>query len=969
MSYTGSVELISGITPKNGRGFPLVNAPDVYVDETHRLPDALSDLHEDINDKVSGLRSDLSDVGNEIADLRSDLSDVGNEIADLRGDLSDVGDEVADLRGDLSHLENDGTSRLNPSIFGHGGLNLNTGGKINGYDYRVVSIKNIVYGRNITLTPVTGFRFYFLCMSGDSPIASDLNGWKTESLSVPSNQAFRVLIAKEAATEDTTIIADIKEFVDSIIVSTFIKEIDARIETVETNLNNIRPVVNTLTPRVESLESIKTYLIEPFDSSHNYEVGDFVSNNGKVYTYTRIKPAGTSWQSAYVCEVTKFTELYRNLLKLNYSKKVYILSGHITHASANNYRNIPQLSDATPGKLCMFCMIGDDATFPSGYRVLSNSGSVYPVAGSNLLNVNQTYIVPLQSAYTTTSFGPYLNANDTAQSVDGEFTFIFAYDVEDTPNGALIERITTDKLSNLMYGPSITSVFNLASGNRDARTLNPQSIKTYAGKSIKFLVESNDDTLSFRVFTSDNIPISEEGNNEYSPNRVYTVKLNSAIANTASTIIGPYFTNTFEKDQLIRFTIWYDIPDDQDLSKYVQKNSSLKGKTLWSIWDSLGENTWQGYFVNNTGCTFFSNLNTSSSKPISKGGTSTNPATDDGGQQRAINLVSLKNDHDIDVIIIENINDIEAVQNNQVGAITDEPFMRSQKITIDAGTESYADTVAYINSNLGTVLAEVSNDKRLPGTVIGFTYSKPGAICGSRVVFTGTTTVEGDITLTWQGTPYAVHATVGMTADEIAEEFSKYSFGSGTTDRYIGNGAIIITYYTETSYRVGFNAGGTGITATVTDSEGRSEVDRFFYGLASEWTDTTKWASSCSLYSQYKGLIEYLLRNLPNADIFWCIPFAIAMNFSDNTYKRSDGTWNIDKINSEYPRARITKQLFEAQRNVCDMYGIPILDVEKEAGVNYANIETYYNSSNVHPKAIGYKKYADVMTRLIGQLV
>lgn len=88
MSYTGSVELISGITPKNGQGFPLVKAQDVYVDDTHRLPDALSDIHEDIDDKVSELRGNLSD---EVADLRGDLSDVGNEVADLRDDLNDVG--------------------------------------------------------------------------------------------------------------------------------------------------------------------------------------------------------------------------------------------------------------------------------------------------------------------------------------------------------------------------------------------------------------------------------------------------------------------------------------------------------------------------------------------------------------------------------------------------------------------------------------------------------------------------------------------------------------------------------------------------------------------------------------------------------------------------------------------------------------------------------------------------------------
>lgn len=47
MAYNGSVELISGLKPKNGGTFPLVNAPDVQVDEDGtRLPAALSKITE-----------------------------------------------------------------------------------------------------------------------------------------------------------------------------------------------------------------------------------------------------------------------------------------------------------------------------------------------------------------------------------------------------------------------------------------------------------------------------------------------------------------------------------------------------------------------------------------------------------------------------------------------------------------------------------------------------------------------------------------------------------------------------------------------------------------------------------------------------------------------------------------------------------------------------------------------------------
>lgn len=47
MAYNGSVELISGLTQKNGGDFPLVNAPDVQVSEDGtRLPAVLAKITE-----------------------------------------------------------------------------------------------------------------------------------------------------------------------------------------------------------------------------------------------------------------------------------------------------------------------------------------------------------------------------------------------------------------------------------------------------------------------------------------------------------------------------------------------------------------------------------------------------------------------------------------------------------------------------------------------------------------------------------------------------------------------------------------------------------------------------------------------------------------------------------------------------------------------------------------------------------
>lgn len=47
MAYNGSIELISGLKTKNNGDFPLVNAPDVQVDDDGtRLPEMLAKITE-----------------------------------------------------------------------------------------------------------------------------------------------------------------------------------------------------------------------------------------------------------------------------------------------------------------------------------------------------------------------------------------------------------------------------------------------------------------------------------------------------------------------------------------------------------------------------------------------------------------------------------------------------------------------------------------------------------------------------------------------------------------------------------------------------------------------------------------------------------------------------------------------------------------------------------------------------------
>lgn len=394
--------------------------------------------------------------------------------------------------------------------------------------------------------------------------------------------------------------------------------------------------------------------------------------------------------------------------------------------------------------------------------------------------------------------------------------------------------------------------------------------------------------------------------------------------------------------------------------------SILSGKSLWTLWDSLGHNTWQEYFKALSGMLWDAELNIKSDKPISMGGTSSLPQVDDGTQARAINLVSYKDNKNIDVVLIENVNDKNYL--NIKGEITDKPFMRSQKLVFNTGSSfnSWSEANDYVNQNLTTIINSFDSGKRKLGTILAVPYSSNTEVWGSKITFLTTATTEGDITINWAGRNYNVHVTPSMSKIDIINECLKYSYGSGTTDMYNGDGqSMNITYYMASSYRVIFNGNNTGVTASVSDVGGSGYCHRFFFGdNVSQWTDTSYWKETCSLMSTYKGLIEYLKNELPKALIYFVMPFSVNVDFSSSEFKNSDGSWSIEKFKKSEVYSK-QKELYDIQKEVCNYYDIPYLDITSTSGMSICNIETFFRTNDVHPNEDGYRRYAETIFNYI----
>lgn len=409
----------------------------------------------------------------------------------------------------------------------------------------------------------------------------------------------------------------------------------------------------------------------------------------------------------------------------------------------------------------------------------------------------------------------------------------------------------------------------------------------------------------------------------------------------------------------------------------------LIGKTLWTIGDSLFENTWQEKFVELTGCTFYPNLNTGREFPLSVGGTTSMPEADDGTQARCLNLKKYKNTYPIDYIFIENVNDNTFLPDRQggsdifVGTINDAPIMRSQKIVLTPPTPvtTNAEARAWITNNWTTIISDIPIAQKKRGTILSIPITPAsGTVNGSKIAFNGTISNAGTLTMNIAGIDetisVSVEATVGMTIQQVIDNFLRYSYGVGVVDIDNGDGSMTIFSNISSTVRItSFDGASTGLSATITDTVGVSNYGFMFIKgyTAQEFDDIDNWDSSygVTLYGLYKGILEYLMTEFPTAKIYWVFPYSVNPgSFSSNQYKNADGTWSQDKFKQAYGYYNRPK-LYAIQKEVCEFYDVPYLDIFNKCGISINNIEEYFYQNNVHPKQSGYDRWAVVMANMI----
>ncbi len=389
---------------------------------------------------------------------------------------------------------------------------------------------------------------------------------------------------------------------------------------------------------------------------------------------------------------------------------------------------------------------------------------------------------------------------------------------------------------------------------------------------------------------------------------------------------------------------------------------------FWTLFDSFGsDGQWQYEFAQSAGWNY--HPGNDPMHPVSAGGTSTMAHDTAGSLVRAQNLVNYYRDEEVDVIFFENVNDIHActAQSKPAGSIHDAPWMPKESLTIHPLFDSYESAQRWAQDSLITAIKAVESTQRERVNTLLIPYSTPEG-SGMRMTFLTTATQEGNCIIRVADKSYGVHVTPEMSIQEIIDKVTEWQFGAGWVDIDNGDGSVTFSFWTTTEETVAFDDNGTGITVSVSPAAQSSTLIYYYkQNDASHWEERSQWTSNISLYSTYKGLFGYLKEQLPDAQVFLFIPTYYYLDFSDQSLRNADGTFNAEAV-QKLEVMQKWQHLKEFWLEVCEACGIEILDIESRCGIRLDNVENYYYSNNVHPKPAGYSQWVSTLLELLQEM-
>ena len=417
------------------------------------------------------------------------------------------------------------------------------------------------------------------------------------------------------------------------------------------------------------------------------------------------------------------------------------------------------------------------------------------------------------------------------------------------------------------------------------------------------------------------------------------------------------------------------------------KKSLFYGKTFATLGDSLSTaGAWQEKLCELTGMHFDKEMNTDREHPVSYGGTN---STDSfcNTMERARNLVEYwvnQREKNIDVLFIENVNDTNKaygyVMTLETSSINADSFFEAQSIILkDQVFGSKSEALEFVKSNIRTIVPEP-----VIGTVIYAIY-KDTSKKGYKITVNSAATKSGQIILNVGGQQFGINVEAGDSENAIAKKIEEYYYPDYID--VLEDNSVIFSSINNVNVQVKIVSNSSDASLSLTNTDyvniydyifNLSKDEDGFYNSAN-WTDNFRFLS---IRSCYKGLLSYLIKNLPHTKIYWLMPTCFGVDFVNKEYVYANGEWDYSKYYkspepwnaenaSDYNTMHNGSQggryraLVEIQKEICNLFGIEYIDLNQKGSINLDNAEQYYYSNNVHPKNIGYEKWGEDIFRII----
>jgi len=140
-------------------------------------------------------------------------------ISSLSDEIDDIGSDVTDLKSAITNLSGAGILKFDPSKFVNGDFN-NSGAIITTYKYRVANPTLMTFSYPTKIAIADGYAIYVFYYDNGVFDYRDAN--ILGEYTIPANKQFRIFI--RANPEDTSIIADINQFVSALSIETVVSD-------------------------------------------------------------------------------------------------------------------------------------------------------------------------------------------------------------------------------------------------------------------------------------------------------------------------------------------------------------------------------------------------------------------------------------------------------------------------------------------------------------------------------------------------------------------------------------------------------------------------------------------------------------------------------------------------------------------------------------------------------------------------